>query len=206
MAFRDFTYPDVIPQLGLTEETVPNLYAHVPPVAPGEPVRAALPPGTLLGPAAHSEVARMIWMVGPVLLDLWGRYRGHISLNAGVELDADPAARLSGYCDFVISRCPQRAVIGPPVVLIFEPKRDSIPDGLGQCVAGMEGAVRYNRRHSVPTEPVYGCVTTGSIWKFLQLAGGRVSIDLAEYTISQVDRLLGILVHMVGPVPQPAAT
>jgi hypothetical protein len=205
MAFRDFAYPDVIPQLGLTEQTVPDLFAHVPPVAPGEPVRAALPTGAQLGPAAHSEVARMIWMVGPVLLDLWGRYRGQISLNAGVEFDADPAARLTGYCDFVISRGPQRAVIGPPVVLIFEAKRDSIPDGLGPCVAAMEGAVRYNRRQNAAVDPVYGCVTTGTSWKFLQLTGGRVSIDLAEYPVAQADRLLGILVHMVGPVPQPAA-
>lgn len=106
MAFRDFRYPDVITQLGLTEETVPDLYTHVPPVTPGDPVRFSLPAGTQLGPAAHSEVARMIWMVGPVLLDLWGRYRGHISLNAGVEFDADPAACLTGYCDFVISRGP----------------------------------------------------------------------------------------------------
>ena len=205
MAFRDFSYPDAIAQLGLTEDTVPGLYAHVAAIAPGEAVRASLPPGTQLGPAAHSEVARMIWMVGPVLLDLWGRYRGHISLNAGVEFDADPAAKLTGYCDFVISRGPQRSVIGAPAVLIFEAKRDSIPDGLGQCIAGMEGAVRYNRRHNAPVDPVFGCVTTGSNWKFLQLSGGRVSIDLAEYTIAQADRLLGVLVHMVGPVPQPAA-
>ncbi|MDB5308172.1 MAG: hypothetical protein JWO38_2374 [Gemmataceae bacterium] len=96
-------------------------------------------------------------------------------------------------------------MIGAPEVLIFEAKRDSIPDGLGQCIAAMEGVVQYNRRHNAPSDPVFGCVTTGSLWKFLQLSGGRVSIDLAEYTIAQVDRLLGILVHMVGPVPQPAA-
>lgn len=205
MAFGEFNYPDVVAQLGLTEQTVPDLFAHAPPVAPGDPARAGLPFGTQLGPAAHSEVARMIWMVGPILLDLWGRYRGQISLNAGVEFDADPAARLTGVCDFAVSRGPQRSVIGVPVLLIFEAKRDSIPDGLGRCIAAMEGAVRYNRRHNSAVEPVYGCVTTGSLWKFLQLTGGRVSIDLTEYNVSQVDRILGVLVHMIGPVPQPAA-
>lgn len=205
MAFRDFQYPDVIAQLGLTEQTVPDLFGHVPPVPPGEPVRAALPPGARLGPAAHSEVARMIWLVGPILLDLWDRYAGQISLNAGAEFDADPAARLTGQCDFAISRGPQRSVIGAPVLVIFEAKRDSIPDGLGQCIAAMEGAVRSNRRQNAAVDPVYGCVTTGTAWRFLQLSGGRVTIDLAEYNLSQVDKLLGILMHMVGPVPQPAA-
>lgn len=205
MAFRDFIYPDVIAQLGLTEETVPGLYDHIPPAVPGDQVRVALPSGTQLGPAAYSEVARMIRMVGPVLLDLWGRYRGHISPNAGVEFDADPGAKLTGYCDFIISRGPQRSVIGHPAVLIFEAKRDSIPDGLGQCIAAMEGAVRYNHRHNAAVDPIYGCVITGSLWKFMQLSGGWVTIDLAEYTLFQVDRLLGILIHMVGPVPQPAA-
>jgi hypothetical protein len=61
MAFRDFTYPKVIEELGLTEETVPDLSGTVSPIAPGEPVRVALPSGLQLGPAAHSEVARMIW-------------------------------------------------------------------------------------------------------------------------------------------------
>ena len=205
MAFRDFTYPDVVGQLGLTEETIPDLYAAVPPLAAGDSLRTSLPPGIQLGPAAHSEMARVIWMVGPVLLDLWRRYRGHISLNAGVEFDADPAARLTGYCDFIISRGPQRAVVGVPAVLIFEAKRDSIPDGFGQCIAAMEGAVRYNHRHNAIVEPIFGCVTTGTAWKFMELNGGRLRIDLNEYTLAQVDHILGILVHMVGPIPQPVA-
>jgi hypothetical protein len=205
MAFRDFTYPEVIGKLGLTEETVPDLYTAVTPVAPGEPVLSSLPLGTQLGPAAHSEVARMIWMVGPILLDIWKRYRGHISLNAGVEFDADPATQLTGYCDFIISRGPQRAVVGAPAVLIFEAKRDSIPDGLGQCIAAMEGTVRYNRRHNSIVNPIFGCVTTGSLWKFMELSGGHLRIDLTEYTISQVERIISILIHMVGPIPQPVA-
>jgi hypothetical protein len=205
VAFRDFTYPAVVGQLGLTERTEPDLFAGVPGLAPGETLRAALPAGIQLGTGAHTEVARMIWMVGPVLSDLWVRYRGRVCLNAGAEFDADPAARLTGYCDFVIGRGPQRPQVTAPVLVIFEAERDSIPDGLGQCVAGMVGAQRFNARNNAPIDPIFGCVTTGSLWKFLRLDGSDLTIDLTEYQLAQVDRLLGILVHMIGPVPQPAA-
>jgi hypothetical protein len=201
MAFSDFKYPDVVSQLGLVERTVPSVFAGVPSVAPSPLLTASLSANVPLATGAHSEAARTTWLVGPVLSDLWVRYDGRISVNPGVEFDADPAARLTGYCDFIISRGPQRPVIGPPVLLIFEAKRDSIPDGLGQCIAGMVGAQRYNQRHNAPVDPVYGCVTTGSLWKFLRLSGGAVTIDLTEYALTQVDRILGILTHAVGPPP-----
>jgi hypothetical protein len=205
MAFSDFAYPAVLAEFGLTERTVLNLFAGVPPVAPNPPLVAALPVNIALATGAHSEAARSTWLVGPVISDLWARYDGTLSVNPGVDFDADPAARLTGRCDFLVCRGPQRPVIGVPVLLIFEAKRDSIPDGLGQCIAGMVGAQRYNARAKSPVDPVYGCVTTGSLWRFLRLSGANVTLDLTEYTLADVDRILGVLVHMIGPVPQPAA-
>ena len=38
-----------------------------------------------------------------------------------------------------------------------------------------------------------------------QLEGTRLAIDLTEYQLAEVDRILGIILHMVGPIPQPAA-
>ncbi len=205
MALSDFRYPDVVRQLGLTEETSRHLFTAVPPVPAGAISRVALPIGTQLGTGAHSELSRSVWMVGPILGDLWDRYDGRICLIAGAELDGDPAAKLTGVCDFVVSRGPQRHVIGPPVLVMFEAKRDSIPDGLGQCIAAMVGAQRHSLRAGEAADPMYGCVTTGSVWKFLRLSGTRLTTDATEYAISQVDQILGILIHMVGPVPTPAA-
>ena len=37
------------------------------------------------------------------------------------------------------------------------------------------------------------------IWKFLRLAG--TTHDQTEYTITDADHILGILVHMIGPIP-----
>jgi hypothetical protein len=205
MAFSDFRYPDVFARLGLTERPTRHLFADVPPVAPGPVLRGGFPLSAELGALAHSEMARSIWIVGPILADLWGRYAGRINLLAGVEFVADPDAGLAGYVDFLLCRGPQRFVVSAPALLIFEAKRDSIPDGLGQCVAGMVGVRRYNEREGTPIDPIYGCVTTGSLWRFLRLDGNEVTLDLTEYTLDKVDKLLGILTHIAGPVAEPAA-
>ena len=44
---------------------------------------------------------------------------------------------------------------------------------------------------------LYGVVTTGNIWKFLQLEEGVVYIDLQEYYIENPGKILGILSSMV---------
>jgi hypothetical protein len=205
MAFRDFRYPDLLTTFGLTAEPVADLFEGVPPVPVPADFTESLAVSARLAAIVNTEKSRSEGMIAPVLTNFWWRYHARIGLYSGSEFDADPAAGLNGYCDFLISRAPQQPYVTPPAVVIFEAKKENINDGLGQCIAGMVGAQRFNRRHNAQTDPIYGCVTTGTAWKFLQLRGTVVSIDLTEYTLSQVDRILGIFVHMVGPVPQPAA-
>ncbi|MEH2280728.1 MAG: hypothetical protein V7K90_05195 [Nostoc sp.] len=40
---------------------------------------------------------------------------------------------------------------------------------------------------------IYGTVTTGSIWQFLKLEGQFIQIDLSEYYLKDVNKILGIL-------------
>jgi hypothetical protein len=205
MAFSDFIYPEVIRDLGLTETSAPDVFADVPPVPPSAPTAALLPMAIRLGTTAHTEAARSTWMVGNVLLDLWGRYAGQLNLSAGVTFNADPDAKLTGLCDFLIGRGPQLPHVVAPVCVIFEAKKDSVPDGFGQCVAGMVGVQRFNRREGRETDPVYGCSTTGALWRFLTLSGTNLTVDQSEYAINQIDRILGILAHIAGPVPARSA-
>jgi hypothetical protein len=136
---------------------------------------------------------------------LWGRANGRINLFSGVEFAADPAAQLTGFVDFLVGLGPQLPRISAPVIVVFEAKRDNIAEGYGQCIAGMVGAHRFNQRAGNPVGTIYGGITTGINWKFLRLAGTGLTFDLSEYTIHQADRLLGILAHMVGLPPAPAA-
>lgn len=107
--------------------------------------------------------------------------------------------------DFLFGRGPQRPLITAPVLVVFEAKNENIDEALGQCIAAMVGAQRFHRRHNTGIETVYGCSTTGDNWKFLQLTDTLVTIDLTEYQLAEGDKILDILIHMVGPVLEPAA-
>jgi hypothetical protein len=69
----------------------------------------------------------------------------------------------------------------------------------------MVAAQTFNQREGQPIDTIYGTVTTGEIWKFLQLTATTVSIDLTDYYISpHLNQILGILIAGLG-LPVPAA-
>jgi hypothetical protein len=205
MAFSDFKYPDVLTEFGLTYEPPRDLFPGVPPVpvrpATAAVVRVTAPLATML----NTEKARSEWIIAPLLADLWDRYHGRVGLYSGHPFPADPDAGLTGACDFLFSRSPQQLFVTPPAVVVVEAKNESIPGGMGQCVAEMVGAQRFNRRHGVVIDPVYGCVTTGSVWRFARLAGSTFTLDLYEHGIDAADRILGILASVLGPIPDAGA-
>jgi hypothetical protein len=47
-------------------------------------------------------------------------------------------------------------------------------------------------------------VTSGTNWRFLILEGNSLSIDLPEYTLRDLAKILGILVEFAGGGPTPA--
>ena len=205
MAFSDFSYADVFPEFGLNETPPADLFAAVPPVPAGPIARHAVGPGARLALMVSSEKARSEWLVAPILCEVWEKYGGRVSLYSGLDFPAEPAAKLTGFCDFLLGFAPQSFRVRAPLAVVFEAKRDSIPDGLGQCVAALVGIQRYNHRDGHPTDTAYGCVTTGSLWRFLRLSGNDLTPDAVEYTLSDVDKLIGILCHLYGPIPPAAA-
>jgi hypothetical protein len=82
-----------------------------------------------------------------------------------------------------------------PVVTLVEAKNENIKSGLGQCIAEMIAAQRFNQQNETPIDTIYGAVTTGMIWKFLKLDRQTAFIDLSDYFIKEVDKILGILSH-----------
>ena len=205
MAFSDFQYPAVVQQFGLTWQTTDDLFAGVPSVPPTAAFRETIAVTSRLAAIVNTEKARSEGMIAPLLSDFWSRYRSQISLFSGVDFQADPAAKLNGFCDFLIARAPQQPQIVAPVMVIFEAKKENINDGLGQCIAGMVGAQRFNQRTNAPVDSVFGCVTTGTAWRFLQLTSATLTFDSVEYELHQTDRILGILTHVVGPPPAQVA-
>jgi len=46
-------------------------------------------------------------------------------------------------------------------------------------------------------------VTTGNIWKFLDLEGTTARIDARDYYIERLEKIMGILLYLVSPVGRP---
>ncbi|MFM5979533.1 MAG: hypothetical protein ACKO9I_03150 [Sphaerospermopsis kisseleviana] len=69
--------------------------------------------------------------------------------------------------------------------------------GLAQCIAEMIAAQLFNEKNENNIRTIYGAVTIGTIWQFLKLEDKLVSIDLSEYYIKDVKKILGILISAI---------
>ncbi len=97
------------------------------------------------------------------------------------------------YSDFLISRSPSQLSIEAPVTVLVEAKNDNLNSGLGQCMAEMVAAQMFNQAKGKDIATIYGTVTTGSLWQFMRLTDKEIEVDLDEYFLKNVGKILGIL-------------
>ncbi|MCI0464636.1 MAG: hypothetical protein L0Z62_47530 [Gemmataceae bacterium] len=196
MAFRDFGFPDVQQSLGLTLAEA-DLFSAVAALELAAEFVERMRAGIDLALAVNTEKARSEFIIAPVLLELRRMLKGRFGLFSGVEFDVDAARGLNGYCDFILTRSPLQSVLTAPVVAIVEAKNDNLRTGLGQCIAAMVASQEFNARAATPIGSVFGVVTTGGAWKFLRLTGVTLTLDLHEYFVAELSRIMGILAHIL---------
>jgi hypothetical protein len=197
MAYSDFSLREVLERFHLTLADVPDLFAAVPEVEPSPLLRALLPEFLPLALAINTEKARSEYAIAPLLAGLRAQLDHRMSVFSGIDFTVDPAQGLAGYCDFILSRSPEQQFLRSPVAAIVEAKNENLKSGLGQCIAAMVGARLFNEREGEPIPAVFGAVTSGSLWRFVQLEGAVVNLDQQEYHIRQLPKLIGILVWVV---------
>ncbi len=147
--------------------------------------------------AVGSEKARSEAIVYPVLQEVRRIFNRQISLFSGREFNVDSTCDLTGYVDFLISRSPEQLIIEAPVVVVTEAKKADLNEGLGQCLAEMVAAQRFNKTSDNIISTIYGTVSSGTQWRFMKLERQTVTIDLTDYSLPPVDQILGFLVWMV---------
>jgi hypothetical protein len=201
MSYIAFSLARVQTDLGVTVQTGLDLFGHIPPVVVDPTVAAILNRQRGLATTINTEKARSELLIAPLLTEAWRIGAGRVALYSGVAFDVDPVAELNGVCDFILGHPPQLDTVTAPVLLITEAKNESIMGGLGQCAAAMVGALRFNLTRNPQVTTVYGCVTDGEGWKFLRLSGSLLEIDVAEYLITEPERILGIILNFVGLAP-----
>jgi len=199
MAYHDFTIEEVKARFQLRIAETKEYFADIPAVAISAFLTQMLAENIPLAVAISTEKARSELIIAPVLLEARRQVHRRVSLFSGVEFTVDQSMGLNGTCDYLLSLSPEQLTIEVPVVTVVEAKNDNLKAGLGQCMAEMVAAKLFNQRKGRELPRVYGVVTTGSLWKFLRLEGEVVSLDLREYPISELGRVVGILVSMITP-------
>ncbi len=199
MPYSEFTIDSVKARFGLTITEAPGVFAGWPDVIAGPMLTDTLAETLPLAVAISTEKARSELIIVPVLLEARRRAHRPVSLFSGVEFVVDSSQGLTGVCDFLLSLSAEQLVVEAPAVAVVEAKNDNLKSGLGQCIAEMVAARLFNDKRGRAIPRVYGVVTTGSLWKFLALEGDAVLLDPTEYHISDLGRVVGALVGMIGP-------
>jgi hypothetical protein len=192
MAYSDFSLDQVIDNFGLHYDRA-NLFSSVEPVPVSDWLKDFLDRGLNLGLASGTEKARSEFIIAPILFDLARQYPEQFTIFSGKTLESDPDRGLLGECDFILSQGKLTEVIQAPIFTVVEAKKQDMEKGLGQCAAQLVGAQYFNQHKHSSIDAVFGCVTTGENWRFLQLKDQDLQLDSQVYYIVQLEKILGIL-------------
>jgi hypothetical protein len=197
MAYNDFTLEALKQQFGLQTDEEREEFAQVEPVPISDTLRSHLRKYVPRAIAIGTEKARSELIITPVLLEVMEQFHQQISFFSGIEFNVDPDRGLRGVCDYLFSLSPEQFAVEAPVVTVVEAKNENLRLGVNQCIAEMVAAQTFNRAKGNALETVYGTVTTGSTWLFMQLTDATVAIDRSEYYIREAERIVGILLSML---------
>jgi hypothetical protein len=196
MPYSSFTIAQVKRQFQIEVITEP-FFSDVPKLAPGEWLATFLSNSAPLAVTLGTEKVRSELIIAPLLFEFRELLDRQVSFFSGTDFSLDVESGLNGVCDFLLTRSKSEVNIEAPAIIIIEAKKGELNVGWGQCAAEMIAAQRFNLAAGEEVPNIYGCVTTGTMWQFLKLTGTVLTIDVTEYPLNPIDRILGILKWMV---------
>jgi hypothetical protein len=196
MAYNNFTLESVKHQFELNLLDLP-FCESLPSANPQPEFLTIFQQWLPLAQRAKSEKAKSELLVSPILTEVKRLAEDKIQLFSGEEFNVNREIGLNGVCDFLLSKSTTAYIIEAPVIMLVEAKKGELDVGLGQCVAEMVAAQIFNQNEHRSIPIIYGSVTSGKLWQFLKLEGKDVTIDVNEYQVTPVERILGILKWML---------
>ena len=143
----------------------------------------------------RSEAARCEAIIYPILLENYKAYAERYMLWIREPLAYDEI--LSGTPDYFVATRSElgKNVVGTPVVMVVEAKKNDFEIGWGQCLAAMIAAQKINAQevNGAAMFPVYGIVTDGVMWQFGKLVGDIFVENLTPFSLGDMPRLFGAI-------------
>ena len=197
MSYSDFSLSSVrkIFQLKLIEKA--DLFVDCSELQPSSLLSEILKENLSLALASNTEKSRSEMLIAPILIGLRRQCFNRIGIFSGVNFSVDTSQGLNGNCDFLISYSVNLLLITAPIITLVEAKKEDLNGGLGQCIAEMIAAQCFNQREENEIKEIYGVVTSGTVWKFMKLIDRDVWIDLTEYYLDNLPKILGILAQSI---------
>jgi hypothetical protein len=199
MPYSNFTIAQVKRQFQLNVVTG-SFCADVPKLMPGEWLTNLFQRSVPLVAVLGTEKVRSELIVAPLLFELRELLDCQIGLFSGTDFSVDPELELDGVCDFLLTRSKSEFTIEAPAVIVVQAEQGDFNATWGQCAAQMVAAQKLNQANGQELTTIYGSVTTGTLWQFLKLTGQVLTIDVTEYSLDPIERILGILKWMVNEV------
>jgi hypothetical protein len=168
MSYSDFTIDDLKEKFQLEWIEDQQLFSKIPDYPVSTELLVWLGKFLPLALAIDTEKARSEFIIAPILAELKLNLK-EISLFSGIEFNVDKTLGLNGRCDFIISKSKEQYCLTAPILVMVEAKNDNIKSGIPQCGSEMVAAQRFNAEKQNEIETIYGCVSTGTNWRFLKL-------------------------------------
>jgi hypothetical protein len=188
MAYRDFTLLTLQQRFSIVHQRK-RLFNEIPPIEPSQTLINSLKTAEEL--PIKSEKAKSELIVMPILLEIRNQNHKKITIYSGENLNSDIEAGLNGECDFILTKDTGSFEIIAPILQIIEAKKNDVENGIAQCAAQLVGAQIYNAKQEIHLPCLYGCVTTGDDWLFLQLIEQQLFIDTRKFYLGNLPLLLG---------------
>ncbi|MXV73082.1 hypothetical protein F4Z99_02255 [Candidatus Poribacteria bacterium] len=125
----------------------------------------------------------------PVLREVYKGYAEHYALWIKKPIAYDEM--LSGTPDYFIStRSELGKLVGTPLIMLVEAKKNDFEQGWGQCLSELVAAQKINAELDIP---VYGIVSDGTQWQFGQLAGDTFTQNRTSFSMDNLPVLFGAI-------------
>ncbi len=135
-----------------------------------------------------SEASRCEIVIFPILREVYKGYADNYALWIKEPITYDET--LNGTPDYLIATKSELGmpVLGTPLIMLVEAKKNDFEQGWGQCLAELVAAQKINDN---TTLPVHGIVTDGILWQFGRLVEDAFTRNRTNYSLDNLPVLFG---------------